>query len=75
MLKGNNSKTLEKAYFSDKPDHKRLLMDKIHKMDSGRPTPPVGYHRWHAFIRATTLLNEGPFDRWLQLDRHVAPLG
>ena len=58
--------------YDDKPDHKRLLMDKIHKMDSGWPTPPVGYHRWHAFIRATTLLNEGPLDRWLQLDRHVA---
>jgi hypothetical protein len=43
--------------------------DSIHKMDdlSG---PPIGYHRWHAFIRATVLLGAST-NVWLFIDRCV----
>jgi hypothetical protein len=40
-------------------------------MDSGWPRPPIGYHRWHAFIRATELMDLGSKDRWIQIDRYV----
>jgi hypothetical protein len=36
-------------------------------MDAGGP--PIGYHRWHASIRAIQLLNIGDHDWWEQLDR------
>lgn len=43
--------------------------DSIHKMDdfSG---PPIGYHRWHAFIRAAVLLGADA-NIWLHIDRCV----
>ncbi len=43
--------------------------DSIHKMDDLRG-PPVGYHRWHAFIRAAVLLGVDK-NIWLQIDRYV----
>ncbi len=43
--------------------------DSIHKMDDLRG-PPVGYHRWHAFIRAAVLLG-GDTNIWLHIDRCV----
>jgi hypothetical protein len=44
--------------------------DSIHKMDdlSG---PPIGYHRWHAFIRAIVLLGVEDAGIWLHIDRCV----
>lgn len=43
--------------------------DSIHKMDDLRG-PPIGYHRWHAFIRAAVLLGEHA-NIWLHIDRCV----
>jgi len=41
-------------------------------MDSSGPAnPPIGYHRWHALLRAMTLLGIDA-DRWNALDRLVA---
>jgi len=57
--------------YDNNKEHKRLLGDRIHKMDTGWPQPPIGYHRWHAFIRATELMNLGSKDRWLQIDQYV----
>ena len=44
--------------------------DRIHMMDTGR-RPPIGYHRWHASIRATQLLNIGDAKWWERLDTLV----
>jgi hypothetical protein len=42
---------------------------KVHMMDSSGPAnPPVGYHRWHAIIRAMTVLGIDA-DRWNAIDR------
>lgn len=42
---------------------------KVHMMDSSGPAnPPIGYHRWHAIIRAMTLLGIDA-DRWAAIDR------
>ena len=43
--------------------------DKIHKMDA-YPLPPIGYHRWHVFIRMAVLSGANN-DRWIQIDRLV----
>jgi hypothetical protein len=51
-------------------DDRRSPPDKIHKMDGGRNNPPIGYHRWHGFIRAVVFLG-GDTSRWLQMDRNV----
>ena len=41
-------------------------------MDSSGPAnPPIGYHRWHAIIRAMTELGIDA-DRWNAIDRFVA---
>ncbi len=53
-------------------DDRRPPTEKLHKMDIGDgDSPPVGYHRWHAFIQAVTALG-GDAARWLQVDREVA---
>jgi hypothetical protein len=57
--------------YDNNREHKRFHGDRIHKMDTGWPQPPIGYHRWHAFIRAAELMNLGSQDRWLQIDRYV----
>ncbi|WP_448624577.1 ferritin-like domain-containing protein [Geodermatophilus sp. URMC 64] len=44
---------------------------KVHMMDSSGPAnPPIGYHRWHAILRAMTLLGIDA-DRWNAIDRFV----
>jgi hypothetical protein len=43
--------------------------DSIHKMDDFSGAP-VGYHRWHAFIRAAVLLGADR-NSWLHIDRCV----
>jgi hypothetical protein len=41
-------------------------------MDSSGPAnPPIGYHRWHAIIRAMTVLGIDA-DRWNAIDRLAA---
>jgi hypothetical protein len=54
-------------------DDRRNPPDKIHKMDGGRNNPPIGYHRWHAFIRALVIIGgEGEEEkRWLEIDRNL----
>jgi len=49
--------------------HPRGSEDKIHKMDA-YPLPPIGYHRWHVFIRMAVLSGANT-DRWMQIDRLV----
>ncbi|MGI9023351.1 MAG: hypothetical protein ACR2HV_09000 [Acidimicrobiales bacterium] len=50
---------------------RRPPTDKVHKMDIGGPDdPPIGYHRWHACIRAAVTVGADP-DRWLTIDRLV----
>ena len=44
--------------------------DEIHMMDTGA-APPVGYHRWHASIRAIQLLGIGDISWWERLDALV----
>ena len=44
--------------------------DRIHMMDSGR-RPPIGYHRWHASIRAIQLLKIGDDSWWERLNTMV----
>ena len=51
-------------------DNRRDPPDKIHKMDGGRNNPPIGYHRWHAFIRALVFVG-GEEKRWLEIDRNL----
>jgi hypothetical protein len=52
-------------------DERRQVGDKIHKMDIGPAiAPPVGYHRWHAIIRAAVFAGADEA-RCLQLDRLV----
>ncbi len=43
--------------------------DSIHKMDDLRG-PPIGYHRWHAFISSAVLLGADAHS-WLHIDRCV----
>lgn len=43
--------------------------DAIHMMDGQVGNPPIGYHRWHASIRAIQLLNIGDAAWWENLDR------
>lgn len=53
-------------------DDRRPAGNKVHMMDSSGPAnPPIGYHRWHALLRAMTLLGIDA-DRWNALDRLVA---
>jgi hypothetical protein len=55
----------------DDPERRRAN-DSIHMMDVQDPaSPPVGYHRWHASIRAIQLLNIGDPQWWENLDRLV----
>jgi hypothetical protein len=42
--------------------------DSIHTMDISGTDPPVGYHRWHASIRAIQLLSIGDVAWWEKLD-------
>lgn len=52
-------------------DDRRPQTEKIHMMDtSGPANPPIGYHRWHPFIRAIVAVG-GDADRWLFVDRNV----
>ena len=52
-------------------DDRRPPGEKIHKMDIGGPaSPPVGYHRWHAFLRAAVFVGADS-ERWLTVDRLV----
>lgn len=48
---------------------RRNIQDRVHQMD-GNSASMVGYHRWHAIIRATVLAG-GDAARWLAVDRHV----
>jgi hypothetical protein len=53
-------------------DDRRPAGNKVHMMDSSGPAnPPIGYHRWHAIIRAMTVLDIDP-ERWQAIDRLVA---
>jgi hypothetical protein len=45
--------------------------DAIHTMDIQGASPPVGYHRWHASIRAMQLLNIGDAVWWETLDNFL----
>ena len=50
-------------------DDRRNVGDKVHKMDIGGPQfPPIGYHRWHGFIRAAVAAGADA-ERWLFLNR------
>lgn len=50
-------------------DDRRNVGDKVHKMDIGGPEfPPIGYHRWHGFIRAAVAAGADA-ERWLLLNR------
>lgn len=52
-------------------DDSRPSPDKVHKMDTGGTTsPPVGYHRWHSFIRAAVMVGADEVS-WLPLNRRV----
>jgi hypothetical protein len=52
-------------------DDRRPAGNKVHMMDSSGPAnPPIGYHRWHAILRAMTLLGIDA-DRWNAIDRLV----
>ena len=43
--------------------------DSIHTMDVQNPqSPPIGYHRWHASVRAIQLLGIGDAQWWENLD-------
>ncbi len=58
--------------YGDLFDDRRHPGNKVHMMDSSGPAnPPIGYHRWHAIIRATTMLGIDA-DRWNAIDRLVA---
>jgi hypothetical protein len=50
--------------------HPDRLGDWIHMMDTG-DADPIGYHRWHASIRAIQLLKIGDEAWWEQLDTLV----
>jgi hypothetical protein len=53
-------------------DDRRPAGLKVHMMDSSGPAnPPIGYHRWHAMIRAMTVLGVDA-DRWDAIDRLLA---
>lgn len=50
-------------------DDRRPPGTKVHMMDASGPTnPAVGYHRWHAIIRAQVVLGIDA-DRWTEIDR------
>jgi hypothetical protein len=52
-------------------DDRRPVGTKIHMMDSSGPAnPAVGFHRWHAIIRAQVLLAIDA-GRWTDIDRYV----
>ena len=54
--------------FDDRPP--RSLERRIHMMDEG----PIGYRRWHAFIRTAVLINaelDMLHNKWLEIDRDV----
>jgi hypothetical protein len=52
-------------------DARRDPGTRIHMMDASGPTnPAVGYHRWHAIIRAQIELGVDA-DRWTEIDRCV----
>ena len=58
--------------YGDLFDDRRRPGNKVHMMDSSGPAnPPIGYHRWHAIIRAMTVLGVHA-DRWNAIDRLVA---
>ena len=58
--------------YGDLFDDRRPPGNKVHMMDSSGPAnPPIGYHRWHAIIRAMTMLGIDA-DRWNAIDRLVA---
>jgi hypothetical protein len=44
--------------------------NEVHMMDAGL-TPPIGYHRWWAILRAMTVLDIDAA-RWQAIGRHVA---
>lgn len=48
----------------------RPVTDKVHKMDRSADGSTIGYHRWHAFIRAAVLVGADE-QRWLGLNRLV----
>jgi hypothetical protein len=40
-------------------------------LHSGPDNPPIGYHRWHAIVRATIMVGIDA-QRWTEIDRYVA---
>jgi hypothetical protein len=52
----------------DTAPERRANNDSIHTMDIQGAAPPVGYHRWHASIRAIQLLQIGDQAWWERLD-------
>jgi hypothetical protein len=50
-------------------DDRRPPMMRVHMMDASGPlNPAVGFHRWHAIIRAQVVLGIDA-DRWTEIDR------
>jgi hypothetical protein len=50
-------------------DDRRPPGSRVHMMDTSGPTDPaVGFHRWHAIIRAQVVLGISE-DRWSEIDR------
>jgi hypothetical protein len=50
-------------------DDRRPSGSRVHMMDSSGPlNPAVGFHRWHAIIRAQVVLGISE-DRWTEIDR------
>ena len=58
--------------YGDLFDDRRPAGNKVHMMDSSGPAnPPIGYHRWHAIVRAMTVLGIDAA-RWDAIDRLIA---
>jgi hypothetical protein len=58
-------------------DPRRRNGMKIHRMDGGSPDIYIGYYRWHAFLRAASLVEKASdadpgLQRLLELDQLVA---
>ena len=52
-------------------DDRREPTQKLHMMETGGPgNPPLGYHRWHPFIRAFVVVGAEEH-RWLEVNRNV----
>jgi hypothetical protein len=55
----------------DTDPERAMRRDWIHTMDVRGAGPPIGYHRWHASVRAIQLLGIGDKAWWENLDRMI----